>query len=113
MRIYLTLCLALLGLSLLLLTPVAQAGLGTVPHPAGTVQKSLIPGIQSVVNSFLALTAVVALVFILVGGFRYMTAQGEEDQIRQAKNTILYAAIGILVIGLAAATVNFVILSLR
>jgi len=49
------------------------------------------------------------MVFLLIGGIRYIFSQGDEDQAAQAKNTILYAIIGLIVIGLAAVVVNFIV----
>lgn len=105
-------------ISFLLLTPALPAfaqGIGEIAAPTGTVPANvgLINGIQMIANVFLVLVAVVALIVLLLAGVRYITAQGEEDQVRQAKNTIIYTGVGLLVIGLSAAAVNFVLNSLK
>ena len=46
---------------------------------------------------------------IVIGGMRYVLSGGDSNQITAAKNTILYAIIGIVVAILAYAAVNFVI----
>src|SRR3989344_5052324 len=67
----------------------------------------LVNTIINIINALLVLAAIAAIVFIIIGGVRYITAQGDEDAVEQAKNTIIYAIIGIIVILLAAVIVNF------
>lgn len=103
-----------LGLALALaVTPVvtlAQGGLGPVEAPQGTQAGNDLPGaVLNIVNFLLILAALAALVFLILGGVRYIFSQGDEDQAAQAKNTILYAIIGLIVIGLAAVVVNFIV----
>jgi cytochrome bd-type quinol oxidase subunit 2 len=69
----------------------------------------LIDTIINIVNALLVLAAVAAIIFVILGGVRYITAQGDEDAVEQAKNTIIYAIIGLIVIMLAAVIVNFVL----
>lgn len=84
-------------------------GLTGVTPPAGTASGGLIDSIQFILNGALILAALIAVIFIIVGGVRYITSQGEDGAITEAKNTILYAVIGLIAIGLAAALVNFVV----
>ncbi|MDP3997020.1 MAG: hypothetical protein Q8P73_00765 [bacterium] len=96
--------------SLLALPGIVLAqGLTTVPAPQGTAQNSLVNAVTFLLNGLLILAALAAVVFLILGGFRYIFSQGDEDQSSQAKNTILYAVLGLIVIGLAAAVVNFVV----
>ena len=67
----------------------------------------LINTIIRIINALLVLAAIAAIVFVIIGGVRYITAQGDEDAVEQAKNTVIYAIIGIIVIILAAVIVNF------
>lgn len=50
----------------------------------------------------------VAVIMIIVGGFQYATSQGESAAITKAKNTILYAVIGLVVALSAAGIVTFI-----
>lgn len=69
-----------------------------------------LPGrILAIVNGVLIVVAVVALAFIVYGGFRYVVSRGDEQDVATAKNTLIYAVVGLVVIGLAAALVNFVV----
>ncbi len=72
----------------------------------------LISSIINIINALLVLAAIAAIVFIIIGGVRYVTSQGDEDATEQAKNSIIYAIIGIIVILLAAVIVNFFTLNL-
>ncbi len=60
-------------------------------------------------NVFLSLVGIIAVVFLVWGGIQYITSAGEESKIEHAKKTITYAIIGLLVIGLAVVVVNFVV----
>lgn len=99
------------GASALLLAPLSVFAQGLQPAIplAGTAQGGLIPSVLNIVNGLLVVAGIVASIYLVAGGVRYITSQGEEDQTEQAKNTILYALIGLIVIGLSAALVNFVI----
>lgn len=79
----------------------------------GTISAMLLYAqIHSIVNAFLLLTAIAAGVFLIYGGIKYFSSQGDEDAARTAKNQITYAIIGIAVIMLSAAIVNFVLAAL-
>lgn len=103
---------AVMALALLVLPSVvlAQGFQTNIGAFSGTVTgDDLIGGIRLVVNGFLALIAMIAVIFILIGGIKYITSQGDEDAAAAAKNTILFAVIGLIVIGFSAVVVNFVI----
>lgn len=51
----------------------------------------------------------VATLFIIIAGIRYITAGGDPQKIQTAKNEIKYALIGLVIAGMGAAIVNFVI----
>lgn len=87
----------------------AQGGLVGVPPPTGTAQGDLSQVILRIINYVLAIVGVIALAFLVYGGFMYITSAGNEDRVEQAKQIIINAVIGIVVIGVAAAIVNFVV----
>lgn len=99
---------------MMLLAPalVLAQGLQPVGAFGGTYNGGLIAGIRTIVNVFLTLAGFAAVVVIIYGGVQYITSRGDEDQAKTAKNVILYAVIGLIVIGLSAAIVNFTIGSL-
>lgn len=65
--------------------------------------------VKLVVNTLLFLLGAIAVVMLILGGIKYTTSNGDANQIKSAKDTILYAVIGIIVALMAYAIVNFVI----
>ena len=66
---------------------------------------------RTVTNVLLFLIGAVSVIMLIIGGLRYVLSNGDSSQVTNAKNTILYAVIGIVVALLAYAIVNFVITS--
>jgi len=65
--------------------------------------------IKTVINVFSFVVGVVAVIMIIVGGFRYITSGGDSGNVSSAKNTIIYAIIGLVVVALAQFIVQFVL----
>jgi len=86
---------------------VLAAGDGGITNPLGSNKLETI--IANIVKGALGLTAVIAVGFIVYGGFLYITAAGDESQIKKGKEALVGAVIGIIVIGLAYSLVAFVI----
>ena len=63
--------------------------------------------VVNILNIVIGLSGFVAAVFIIIGGYNYMTSTGDSTKIEKAKKTILYAVIGLIICGLAIAIVNF------
>ena len=64
-----------------------------------------------VINIFSWIVGVVAVIMIIYGGFQYITAAGDTTKVGNAKNTILYALIGLVIVALAQVIVKFVLTS--
>lgn len=67
---------------------------------------------QVVTNILLFLIGAISVIMLIIGGIRYVVSGGDSTAVSAAKNTILYAIVGILVAFLAYAAVNFVITQL-
>ena len=65
--------------------------------------------VKNVLNTVFVWTGIIAVIVIIIGGILYIIAQGDPGKITRAKNTILYAVIGLIVSLLAFAIVNFVL----
>ncbi len=63
----------------------------------------------TIVNILLYIIAAIAVIMLIIGGIRYVTSGGNSAAVTGAKNTILYAVIGIIIAVLAYAIVNFVL----
>jgi hypothetical protein len=62
-----------------------------------------------IVNVISAIVGVVAVIMIIFGGFKYITSGGDSNNVSGAKNTIIYAIIGLVIVALAQFIVHFVI----
>lgn len=65
--------------------------------------------IVSVVNWALWFVGILAVIMLIWGGIRYATSAGDSNKVTAAKNTILYAIIGLVVALFAYAIVNFLV----
>ena len=70
---------------------------------------SLWPAIQNIINWVLAAMGLIAVIMVIVGGFTYMTSQGDPTKTKKGRDTILYGIIGLIIALLAFAIVNFVL----
>lgn len=65
--------------------------------------------ITKVINIFSIVVGIVAVIMIIIGGLKYITSGGDSGNVTGAKNTILYAIIGLVVVALAQFIVKFVL----
>jgi len=65
--------------------------------------------IGTIVNTLLFLVGVASVIVIIVGGIMYTTSGGDSGGVTKAKNTILYAVVGLVVAFMAFAIVNWVV----
>jgi hypothetical protein len=65
--------------------------------------------IGAVVNILSIVVGILAVIMIIFGGFRYITSAGDSGKITNAKNTIIYALVGLIIVVLAQAIVRFVL----
>lgn len=116
----------------LLLLPILALGVSVVADPAavfaattptltegikgsqGTgVPSTLFGGSGSiftvVVNVLLFVIGAISVIMLIVGGIRYTISNGDAKQVEAAKNTIMYAIIGLVIAFLAFAIVNWII----
>ena len=115
-------------LASLLALPVIAFGVTTLVADSASAQLNLESGINSakgtgapdnvteddglikkVVNLLLWAIGIVSVIMIIIGGFRYATSNGDSNQVSAAKNTIMYAVIGLVIAIFAYAIVNFVL----
>ena len=65
--------------------------------------------ITNIVNIFSVVVGIIAVIMIIYGGFRYITSGGDSNHVGSAKNTIIYAIIGLVIVALAQIIVRFVL----
>lgn len=64
-------------------------------------------------NILIFLVGIIAVIMLIIGGIRYAVSGGDDSAVKAAKNTILYAIVGLIVAFLAFAIVNFVTTQLQ
>jgi len=65
--------------------------------------------LNTALNSVYMIAGIVAVIVIIIAGYMYVTSQGDSAAVTKAKNAILYAVIGLVVIILAFSITWFVI----
>ena len=65
--------------------------------------------ITDVINILSIVIGIVAVIMIMIAGLKYITSQGDSAGISSAKNTLLYAVIGIVIVATAQIIVRFVL----
>jgi cytochrome bd-type quinol oxidase subunit 2 len=65
--------------------------------------------IRDIVNIFSLIVGIVSVIMIIYGGFSYVTSGGDSGKVGNAKNTIIYAIIGLVIVALAQFIVQFVL----
>ncbi len=64
--------------------------------------------ITTIINVMLFIAGALAVIMIIYGGIRYITAHGDEKQVKVAKDTIVYSVTGLIIAILAYALVTFI-----
>lgn len=75
----------------------------------GLGNTDLIKTIGNIITIILGLVGVVAVIMLIIGGFKYTVSGGNDKSVEAAKNQIMYAVIGIVITLLAAGIVQFVL----
>lgn len=66
----------------------------------------------TIVNILLFIIGAISVIMLVIGGIRYTVSAGDSSAVTGAKNTILYAIVGLVIAFLAYAIVNWVLGSL-
>lgn len=107
---------------------VALAQTTPVPVPSGTVSVDFCTGatgmantlcdlggpnlaitLRNIVGFFVILAVVIALLYLLYGGIKWITSRGEKEQVEAARNHIIAAIIGLVVVFLAVFILSIVL----
>ena len=120
MKKFLLLVLPLLSLTTLVLigtpafaeivgpSPAAQSGPTTIPNPLGdSVTPAELAG--RVIKTLLGLSGAAALVVFIYGGVMFMFSGGNSTKVQNAKNTLVYATLGLALIFASYAILKFVL----
>jgi hypothetical protein len=114
------LSIVVLGISLLAAPVYAAAakdgvceGIGLASGGNGCADPASSPSVESiikiVINLLTLVVGIAAVIMIIIGGLKYILSSGDSANISSAKNTILYAIIGLVIVALAQVIVRFVV----
>lgn len=67
---------------------------------------------KQITNTILYIVGIIAVIMLIIGGVKYLLSGGDAKKVTDAKNTVLYAIIGLVISFFAYAIVNFVITAL-
>ena len=65
--------------------------------------------VQSIITFFAWVLGILSVIYIMYGGFKYVTAGGDSGKVTSARNAILFALIGLVIAALAQTVVKYVI----
>jgi len=81
-----------------------------VPGSDGDVDENTLSDVVvQIINIVLGLLGLIAVIIVLIGGFEWMTAGGDDDKVGNAKKRLQYGLTGLVIIFLAYIIVRFVI----
>lgn len=75
----------------------------------GTTNTDLMQMIYSIINWAVGIAALICVVILIVSGYKYITAAGDENKVESATKTLTFAIIGLVVCFIAVILVQFVI----
>lgn len=90
-----------IGLTLFLSAPTLSFGALSISLPTNVVGFNSIEGLlKALLDVFIVVATPIIIIFIIYGGFQYVTARGNAEQIQNATRTLTYAIIGgVLILG--------------
>lgn len=104
------------GLALIMMSTVSAVGDASKAEVCQAIggctadaEKEVSSTLAEVINLLSAIVGAVAVIMIIVGGFRYITSAGDSTKAASARNTIIYALVGLVIVALAQVIVRFVL----
>lgn len=83
-----------------------QSGVTTTKDAAGGLSMQTV--ISTVIGTMLFIVGLLAVVMLIYGGIRYVTSHGDKAQVTAAKETIMYAVVGLVVAIAAFAVIQWI-----
>jgi len=83
--------------------------LNTAADQAGLPRVSIVQVVAIIINSILSILGIIFVVLLVLGGFRWMTSQGNADQVKDAKSLIRNGLIGLIIVLTSYAIATFVV----
>jgi len=93
--------LGIIGLSLLAVSSVGAVDIPGITATGPTTVSGTVDILKNIVRWIYIIFFIIAVMFILFAAFTYLTAQGDPEKVKSAKDQIIYAAVAIIVALLA------------
>jgi len=90
-------------------TDAACVGLTVAGGSCADKGAGLMGGFQTIANTLIFIVGAVSVLMVIIGALRYVLSNGDSAGLKSAKDTILYALIGVVIAMLSYALVAFVI----
>ena len=68
--------------------------------------------VGKIINIFSVIVGIVAVIMVIIGGFKFITSGGDSGKVTSARNTIIYAIIGLIIVALAQIIVKYVLINI-
>ncbi len=79
------------------------------PTEEGQAENTITSLAQEIIDVLSLIVGIVSVIMIIIGGLRYITSSGDSTNVTNAKNTILYAIVGLVIVLFAQTIVRFVV----
>ncbi len=90
-----------------LLAAIENPVIGDLGH-SGSTGQPLTTLLVTLLNMLLVIGGILLIFFIIIAGLNWLTAEGKPDKIEQARNTLIGALIGLVIIAAAVALTSFI-----
>ena len=105
----------ILGINFFITSPVLADDICSNPNVSQEVKnasgcgggggQTLDNALSSILKAIILIMGLVAVVFIIIGGINYITSGGDAAKVKKARETILYAVIGLIICALACLSI--------
>lgn len=85
------------------------ASLGDTPDCGDTAVSDSSKLIQTIINLLSTIVGIIAVVMIIVNGLRMITSSGDANSVSSARNGVIYAIVGLILVALSQVIVRFVL----
>lgn len=82
---------------------------GTCANTTAGADDDIENTIETIINVFSVVVGVISVIMIIYGGLRYILSGGDSGNVGNAKNTIIYAIVGLIIVALSQIIVQFVL----
>ncbi|HCC67631.1 TPA: hypothetical protein DEP90_00210 [Patescibacteria group bacterium] len=77
-----------------------------------TTHKSLADFIQYLLNYAISTSVILVVVALIISGFKYMLAMGDEEKVKKATKSLTFALVGLVLVFIAPMLVKYIIISI-